>query len=135
MLDKFTQQVLLSSEKFKKEKEYWLDKLSGDVELSRFPCDCLSLNNIQASKESYYCQFPSDIAKRAVAISNNSDMLLYTILLSGVKYLLSRYTDKDDVVIGMPVFKQGQEETVFQNNFLLLRTQINQEDNFKEIIY
>ncbi|MGG0078995.1 AMP-binding protein, partial [Bacillus wiedmannii] len=135
MLDKFTQQVLLSSEKFKKEKEYWLDKLSGDVELSRFPCDCLSLNNIQASKESYYCQFPLDIAKRAVAISNNSDMLLYTILLSGVKYLLSRYTDKDDVVIGMPVFKQGQEETVFQNNFLLLRTQINQEDNFKEIIY
>ncbi|MGA5696828.1 amino acid adenylation domain-containing protein [Bacillus bombysepticus] len=135
MLDKFTQQVLLSSEKFKKEKEYWLDKLSGDVELSRFPCDCLSLNNIQVSKESYYCQFPSDIAKRAVAISNNSDMLLYTILLSGVKYLLSRYTDKDDVVIGMPVFKQGQEETVFQNNFLLLRTQINQEDNFKEIIY
>ncbi|TKH26522.1 amino acid adenylation domain-containing protein [Bacillus cereus] len=135
MLDKFTQQVLLSSEKFKKEKEYWLDKLSGDVELSRFPCDCLSLNSIQASKESYYCQFPSDIAKRAVAISNNSDMLLYTILLSGVKYLLSRYTDRDDVVIGMPVFKQGQEETVFQNNFLLLRTQINQEDNFKEIIY
>ncbi|MEW9702969.1 condensation domain-containing protein, partial [Paenibacillus sp. SI8] len=133
MIDKYSQNMMLAGGQFEKEQQYWLNKLQGEIILSEFPRDAVRSaaggDNMTAIKYS----FPPELSQKLQAITNLSDFALFMILVSGVKYMLHRYTSQAEITVGMPVFKQNKQSETRVNSLLLLQTTFMQESwTFKQ---
>lgn len=133
-MDNFKENIMLTSGKFKEEKEYWLDKLSGDFTIGSFPTDFKKVDSQQHNKCILNFKLSDNASKGLLGISNNSDVGLYMILLCGIKYLLNRYTGNDDIVVGMPVFKQDEADIANINMISALRTKFGGNWSFKDLL-
>lgn len=139
-LDQYSQNILVSSQEFEAEKKYWLERLGGDITLSAFPADvpggAVPGEDGSISDPGYWAEkyrFAPEILEKLNAISRNSNIGLYLILLTVVEGLLYRYTGNEDPVVGMPVFrsKTGIESL---NRILLLRNIINENASLKDLL-
>lgn len=133
-LDKYSQNIILSSGKFENEKNYWLTKLSGDIVMSSFPLDYPRPELIEYRQETFNIKLRDRLSQKLFSVSNNSEYAIFMLLLAGVKYLLTVYTGNEDVIVGMPIFKQKSEEAVFINNTIALRTIVDDGMSFKELL-
>jgi len=132
-VNEYSKNIVVSSAKFEDEKNYWLNKLDGDIEMSGFLIEFARPKLSQYLESSFQLEIKGDVFKRILSISKNSEHALFMILLSGVKFLLSRYTGNQDIIVGMPVFRQ-KEDAKYINNVLALRTYIQQEMSFKDFL-
>jgi len=130
LLDKHSQNIIIASGEYQEEREYWLDKLSGEIYFHGFPG-----NNDQQgyTKATFKGTLSSDVFNKILHLSNNSEYAAYVILLSGIKYLLCRYNDASDVIVGMPVFKQAPDD-LYLNSMLPLRSSIDMEEPFSNFV-
>ncbi len=136
LIDKHSQNIIVSSGEYEEERKYWLEKLDGGINLNGFP-----VNNEQSSgytKASFKCTIPNETFKRIVHLSNHSEYAVYMIMLSGIRYLLYRYTDNKDLLVGMPVFKQDIDEVylsnVLLNNILPIRSSLDVMKSFSNFL-
>jgi amino acid adenylation domain-containing protein/thioester reductase-like protein len=107
----------MSSSKFEDEKEYWQKTLQGNLIMSSFPHDNTAYQcKVKISKVSY--EIPQELTSKIVSISGQSDLAVYMILLTGIEYLLYRYSGNKDILVGMPQFRDS-EETMKDNVFAL----------------
>ncbi|NOU89221.1 amino acid adenylation domain-containing protein [Paenibacillus sp. LMG 31460] len=127
MIDKYSQNMMLAGGQFEKEQQYWLNKLQGEIVLSEFPRDADRSAALTDKMSAMKYDFPSELSQKLQHITNKSDFALYMILLSGVKYILYRYTAQSEIIVGMPVFKQNKQSAVMVNSLLLLQTTFLQE--------
>lgn len=118
---------------FEKERQYWRNKLDGDVETSGFLIEYARPRLDHYQKASYRFEITGDVWSKLLAISKHNEHALYLVLLSGIKYLLSRYTGEQDIIVGMPAFnaKAGMQTA---NHVLALRTLVRQEMCFKDFL-
>jgi tyrocidine synthetase-3 len=116
-----------------KEREYWLNRLSGDPVKSSFPFDRIKKAGERRSMEPLDYTFSGDTFSRLAQISNKSDIRLYILLMTGVVLLLEKYTGNKDIIIGAPIYKQ-QVEGDFINKILALRNQLRDDMLFKELL-
>ncbi|MCP4146760.1 MAG: hypothetical protein GY757_03325, partial [bacterium] len=114
-----------------KEKEYWLEKLSGDLGSKNFPYD----NPIENERSLNTVEFeiPPDISFMLTKISGGSHSRLHMILVAGIVVLLYKYNNDEDILVGAPIYRQ-KIEGEFTNTAVVLRNQINEEGTFKELI-
>lgn len=124
--------ITLSSGKFDKEKEYWLEKLSGVMNFN-LPLEYQRVKNQVRKYETLEYSFSSDTLAKLAKLARNSDHAVYIILLVAVKYLLYLYTSNEDVVVISPIPKQKNEKE-YINNILAIRTFMNEEMTFKEML-
>ncbi|HEX3029962.1 MAG TPA: amino acid adenylation domain-containing protein [Clostridia bacterium] len=128
----YSENILMTSEKFQEERTYWFKKLEGSS-MSGFATD------FNRSSETYYKgkainhKISDNNFRKIASISNNSENASYVILLSAVKCLESVYTGNDDIVVGMPLFKSKNNQDHFCK-ILPLRSQINHGMSFKEML-
>ncbi len=122
-----------------REKEYWLNKLSGELEKSVFPGyhkretkDPRHQKTNRVYKKLPF-QLTGDIFSQLMKISNRSDLRLYIVLIAGVMGLLHKYTGNRDIIIGAPVDRQ-ERETQFINTVLILRNVVGGAMAFKELL-
>ncbi|WP_066501691.1 non-ribosomal peptide synthetase [Abyssisolibacter fermentans] len=124
--------LLFTSTKFTKQKNYWVSQLSG----------CLPNSNLlysgkleSHSKEKDFIEFiiPGDLFTKLIKMSKNSDISLYLIVVSCLKNLLFRYTGIENITIGSPVYKSNYDECY--NNIVALRDNIDDEMSFKDCLY
>ncbi len=73
--------------------------------------------------------FPDPLVARLASVSNDSDLGLYMILLSGILYLLHKYTQHTDLLIGCPVLRSDAPKL---NHMLPVRVDSSGEITFKE---
>ncbi len=132
-IDQVTRNIVTSSGKFEEVKKYWLDKLQGEFHMTGFPVDYRRINLDQYSRSTISCQLPAKISKKLTYMSNDSSYALYVILLSGVKYLLSRYTANEDIIVGMPIVKKSVDAK-YVNDVVALRTELNYDEDFKKYL-
>lgn len=132
--DSISENIMLMSGKFKKEKEYWIDKLSGDFIISSFPSDFKKDYFSRHNKSVFSCKLPENVGKELINISNKSDLGLYMILICGVSYLLNKYTDSDDIIVGMPAFNYNREDTANENFVSAIRTKFKSNWSFKDLL-
>ncbi|MGE5340424.1 MAG: amino acid adenylation domain-containing protein [Candidatus Omnitrophota bacterium] len=128
-----------------KEKEYWLEKLSGELSVSRFPYSHVNKNitTENLDSDSVCIEFDKDISSSLVKWSADSDIRLYIILNAVLALLLSKYTGNEDIIIGTPVShgahgehgEKSNEGAGFINTVLALRHQLNGEISFKELLF
>lgn len=116
-----------------KEKEYWLEKLSGNLIKTGFPYDNKKITNNNDTLNTVKFSFGNELYSRLIKLSNRSDSRLLMILAAGLNLLLDKYTGNKDIVVGTAIFKQ-EEEAEFINTVLALRNEINREGTFKELL-
>lgn len=125
--------LILQSKKFEKEKEYWVKKLQGNIIMSSFPFDFQKTKLNKDKRENVNFKIPNIIFNKLIDMSNRSEMGTYMILLSGVIYLLHRYTDSEDIIVGMPVLKQKLEDE-YINKVLTLRSMVKKTNTYREFL-
>ncbi|NIM11547.1 MAG: amino acid adenylation domain-containing protein [Candidatus Aminicenantes bacterium] len=121
-----------------KEKNYWLEKLSGDWEKNTFP-----YSHKKAKKQgcpgdfhSVEFGFPQELFSKLMKLSGGKDVKLYMVLAAGLVVLINKYniyTGKNNIIVGSPIYKQDIDGK-FVNTVLVLRNQLQDDMTFKELL-
>ena len=128
----FSSDMAAAATRATREREYWLKQLSGAPEKTCFPYDFDRGGTAIVETETF--RIPGDLYSKLAWISNDSNSRLLMLLVSGVFLLLNKYTNNQDIIIGMPIFKQEVEGS-FINSALALRTTAQENATFKELLY
>jgi amino acid adenylation domain-containing protein len=118
---------------FTRERDYWLNKLSGQLEKSYFPYDFKNFGQQEREIGSVRFNLTGELFSRLIKLSNNFDPRLHMILVAGMVILLHKYTGNNDVIMGTPIYKQDKEGK-FINTVLVLRNQIDSHKTFKQLL-
>lgn len=135
----FSKKVSLAADEYGEEKNYWLDKLAGELIKTTFPYDFYSpeikeLGKVEIEKTAAVeMKFPTGLCSKLLKISKKSDYTLHMILVAGVVVLLNKYTRADDIMVGMPIYRQSKEGE-FLNTVMVLRNKLQTSMNFKELL-
>ena len=130
----FSKERVFAAREYEKERDYWLDKLSGEPVKSGFPKDNLRpTGSKESQRNSASFKLPADLFERLMAVANNSDSRLHILLVTGLSLLLYKYTGRRDILIGTPIDKQ-EVEGEFINTILTLRSTIDDEMTVKEFL-
>jgi amino acid adenylation domain-containing protein/FkbM family methyltransferase len=140
-MKQLTDMETIAADKGYKERNYWLNKLSGDLVKTRFPVDSLmTIPNKDGKKEDqkkiydiYPFKISGDIFSRLIKISKDLFPLLFVALLTGLVALLRRYTGSDDIIVGAPVARQ-EIDAKFVNTVLILRNRPERGMTFKKLL-
>jgi len=116
-----------------KEKNYWLNKLAGEWEKSRFPASYWKKQGNRAEMKSLTSHFAGEHFEKLMKLRNGSDPRLFMIMTAGLSALLFKYTGNTDIVLGTPVLKQNIEAE-YINTALVLKNQITNNMTFKELL-
>ncbi|MHB9940925.1 hypothetical protein CF065_04670 [Clostridium sporogenes] len=133
MINKSNKDAIIIANQFSREREYWVQKLSGELSKSFFPVDFVKSSTCENKKNISGFKITGDLFSKLSKLSNGSDARLHMILSTIVTILINKYTSNEDVIIGTPIYKQdGQGE--FLNTVLILRNEINRNSTFKELL-
>ena len=122
-----------------KERDYWLEKLSGELVKTVFPYDRNKPGSdsgdsgTERSMEKIMFKIEGELYSSLDTLSNNSDVRLYISLVSALILLLDRYTASGDIIIGAPIYKQ-EIEGDFVNTVLVLRNRVSVDMSFKQLL-
>jgi len=121
-----------------KEKNYWLNKLSGGLIKSSFPCDFKQLQHDKSvpgheNPGEVNFNLSGELYKSLVQLSKNSDTVLHMILTAGLMVLVDKYTNNRDIIVGTPIYKQDLEID-FLNTVVALRAVLKEDTTFKELL-
>jgi amino acid adenylation domain-containing protein len=126
-------QLAIAAKQNIKEREYWLEKLSGQLEKSNFPYD-FKINDLnQYNKRDVKCKLPDELFSALMKLSKGFDAGLHIILVTGLSILLSKYCGNSDIMIGSPILKQAME-CDFINTILVFRNRPTPAASFKELL-
>lgn len=133
-MNKIQQNLLLSSEVFSKQNDYWRRKLAGDLpEIKLPPADLGDATAFKAGARYLNIGIEADLSGRLWKFSKGSDMSLYLILLTGLKCLLYRYAGNEDVIVGSPLYAPNCTERTI-NEFVAIRDHLTAAMTFKECL-
>ncbi|UCH93753.1 MAG: amino acid adenylation domain-containing protein [Candidatus Aminicenantes bacterium] len=118
-----------------KEREYWLNKLSGDLVKSNFPYDFnrANLNESKRIMQGETFKFPAALFSKSMKLSKGIDVKLHMIMVTGLVILLNKYSGSHDIMIGSPLLKQDIQ-CEFINTILVFRNEVNHNASFKELL-
>jgi amino acid adenylation domain-containing protein len=116
-----------------KERDYWLEKLSGELVKSTFPYDHKGIPDIERRTRKIDFTLSGEVSGQLMKLSNGFDPNLHMVLTAVVVLLLDKYTGSKDIVVGAPVFKQ-EIEADFINTVLALRHVVRDGMTFKELL-
>lgn len=129
---------LSRSSEMVKTRDFWVEYLSNPVPKLDLPIDYErpKVRILKAGRIDY--KAPSGIMKKAKKYASSQNVSLNVFLLSAFEVLLSRWTEKKDVVIGMP--RAGQPLMGFSNmighsvHLLPIRAKVDLELTFEEYL-
>jgi amino acid adenylation domain-containing protein len=121
-----------------KSRNFWLEKLSGELPSLNLPLDNKreGLKNYGGAEVSF--EISPDQSKQLGELGNNYGASFFMVMVSLVKCLLFRYTDQKDIIVGTPVSGRDHPELEnqvgFYSNTIVLRSVIGESDSFKEVL-
>ncbi len=119
--------------KFTRERDYWLSKLSGQLEKTTFHYDFKRKRQHERKMDAVKFELTAQLFQQLIKSSKDSDHRLHIILVAGLVALLNKYTGNSDVMVGTPVYRQ-EREGEFINTVLILRNQLKPGMTFKELV-
>ncbi len=120
-------------EKVFSQKIYWLNKLSGEIPETNFLNDYLRPIILTGKNKQINFELSQDISHYLKNFTNNSYLSIYVILLAALKILMSKYFDKNDIIVGSPI-PQQQDNDALVNKIIPLRSYVSKTLNFSEFI-
>lgn len=132
------QQEQLKNDAMEVHKSYWLQQFNGELTVLDLPSyqtrPLIKTYNGNAVKKLYKESLLNDFNE----LCQSQGSTLFMGLLTAVKVLLFRYSNHRDIVVGSPV--AGREHIDLQNqigfyvNTLALRTEVEANDSFKQLL-
>ncbi|MCP4104842.1 MAG: non-ribosomal peptide synthetase, partial [Desulfobacteraceae bacterium] len=132
------QNVLLESSGNDSQREYWLDKLGGELPVLDLPAD-----NARPARKTYNGDrtgfvIPKEMNSALNDLCRESKVSLFMMLQALVKVLFHRYTGQTDIILGSPVAGRVhgdlEDQIGFYLNTLILRDTISCGSTFIEIL-
>ncbi|UCH95296.1 MAG: amino acid adenylation domain-containing protein, partial [Candidatus Aminicenantes bacterium] len=97
------QQREWGGDRFKRQQDYWLQTLAGEVPVLNLPYDFDPPAALNFEGRQLWFELPVDETKALKELAAAEDVTLYMVLLSAYMILLSKISGQEDVVIGAPV--------------------------------
>jgi amino acid adenylation domain-containing protein len=117
------------------DKVYWLNKLSGQLHISKIESDYLKSRDTISKKCSSKFELPISLSRKIIRLTKNSDFSIYLVLLACWKILLQKYTGNNDLVVGSPGYNSfglpHQKQTL---EIIPLRSIVNRDLTFKSFL-
>ncbi|MBA4602106.1 non-ribosomal peptide synthetase [Thermoactinomyces mirandus] len=121
------QQEWLKSEECRKQKEYWLNRLSGSIPVLELPTDYQRPFVQEFAGDKVRFSVGASLTERLKRIAKQENSTLFMMLFAAYKVLLAKLSGQEDIIAGFPVAGRGQPrlESVFGMfvNTLPLRSQ------------
>ncbi|HLP58245.1 MAG TPA: AMP-binding protein, partial [Candidatus Deferrimicrobium sp.] len=132
MDENYSKQPDIAAGQYSKEKEYWLSRLAGEPEPTGFQADYApGLEGRSPAEVSL--ELPGEIVLKLLKLSNNSDLRLYIALTTGITALIHKYTGREDIMTGAPIFKQAAAGRLI-NTVLALRNTVTGDMTFRQLL-
>ncbi len=122
---------------FQRHRDYWLDKLGGDLAVLDLPRtkNRPSVKTYNGNELSTY--LPVQVVSRAKQYLGQKGGTMFMLLVASLKALLHRYTHQEDIIIGSPIAGREHPDVEHQIGFyvntLALRDEIKASDSFDEL--
>ena len=143
---KYSDKLAVAANQNIEERDYWLEKLSGNPVKTHFPYD---YNHSPRDREkiedqvrefskdtnsnSISFRFPGELFAKAMNLSSGVDLKFHMILAASLMALLERYTGHKDIMIGSPILKQDIKID-FVNTLLIFRNRVEKHMTFKQLL-
>ncbi|MCP4149231.1 MAG: hypothetical protein GY757_15900, partial [bacterium] len=131
-----SEELVIAASQSLKEKNYWANALSGELNKTSFPFDKrpgTPKNDDVTSNAAVSTNITGELFQRLMKISNNSNPRLHMILVAAAVGLLNKYTGSTDIIVGTTIDKQ-ESGAEFINTILPLRHTITAESTFKDML-
>lgn len=115
-----------------KERDYWLEKLDGELTKASFPYDPRTSGEA-VGPVFFSFSLTGQLHADLVRISNKSDVRLHILLTAGLLMLLHRYAGTSDIILGAPTYRQEVEGELI-NTVLALRSNVSGDMQVKELL-
>lgn len=125
----------LESDEFKNHKEYWMNRLSGDLPLIDLPTYKVrpKVKTYTGAQISTYVDAATTQQLKSFVKENGGT--LFMGLMASVSALFHRYTGISDVIMGSPISGREHsdlsEQIGFYINTMVLKTEVHSEDSFE----
>jgi non-ribosomal peptide synthetase component F len=132
------QKELLKKDFIKRQEEYWIEILSGELPVLNLPADFErpSIRSFDGDRIEFVISEEMTVGLKKLASETNAT--LYMILMSVYNILLSKYANQEDIIIGTPV--AGRQHADVENmmgmfvNTLVMRNYPQGNKTFKEFL-
>lgn len=128
----------LSGPALEAQRRYWLEELANLAGPLDLPTDYPRSGRSNPVGASHDFVVPFQLAERLRALSLGAGATRFITLLAAFKVLLSRWSGKDDIVVGTPVANRSHVELEsvvgFFTNTLALRTQLVDDPSFRTLL-
>ena len=128
-------QLKIAAAQNTRERDFWLNQLGGELAKSSFPYDYKE-NDIATAEvniDSVNFTFPGEVTVQLMEISKGDLYTINLVIITGIFLLLYKYIGNNDIIIGMPIYKQDIQGE-FINTVLPLRNRIEKGMTFKEFL-
>jgi tyrocidine synthetase III len=97
------QNEALNTEEIKKQEEYWLKQLEGEIPVLNMPTDYPrpSVQSFEGSRIRFVLE--GEQIGKLKKLGQETGATLYMILLAAYNVLLSKYTGQEDIIVGSPI--------------------------------
>lgn len=120
-----------------KQKEFWLEQLSGDLPVLNLPSNKIRPGYKTYNGKSIEGYIPKQTTDKLRNFVQEQGGSLFTVLLATWNVLFYKYTAEKDIIIGSPVAGRDHSDLIdqigFYVNTLALRNKINPEENFIQL--
>lgn len=124
---------LLFTEKFIKQREYWLKILPGYVPGTSFPYDYPDESAAEGRNGIAAVNISRPVNRNVMSLSKGIDLSIYILLLTALKISIYLYTGSEDMVVISPVREQRVSDDT-RGDFLFIRGQVKRDMTFKKLI-
>jgi amino acid adenylation domain-containing protein len=124
----------VKEESFKAHREYWLEKLSGELPLLNLPASKQRPKVRTYSGQHFSAYVDKATTAKLNKYTQENGGTLFMGLLASWNVLMYRYTSHKDIIIGTPVAGRDhadlEDQIGFYVNTLALRNEVNPEESF-----
>ncbi|MBT2575230.1 amino acid adenylation domain-containing protein [Bacillus sp. ISL-51] len=128
----------LAGEESKASRSYWKEQLGGTLPDLQLPSMRTSQMAPELAEDTYTRRLPDRLLHGLTSFAKAHSTNLSTVLLSCYMVLLSKYTDKEDIVVGMPAMVRPEErfDGVIGHflNMLPIRNRVNRKEPFAQLV-
>ena len=135
MLNEDEKDTILLRSKYSRQKDYWLDRLSGNIAPTEIPNGYDKSSAPGEKTGRINIDMSHDTSFQLIRLCKGSDLSLYVFLLAVVKLLIYRYTFETDVIVISPINQDSATHLTRQlNHLVFLRNRVESHLSFKEWI-
>ncbi|NWF60097.1 MAG: AMP-binding protein, partial [Fischerella sp.] len=124
----------LRTNKLFSKKIYWINKLSGELPETNLILDYIRPSVYSTKNKSLSFDLSHDLSQAIIKLAKGSYFSIYLILVSALNILLQKYTQNNDVIVGIPIYEKiGTND--LNSKVIPLRTQVISQLTFKDFLF